>query len=77
MGSYVYIRSEPGLYTVGFYKPDGAWNPESDHNNTAEAAKRVHYLNGGNDTLIKDLKKGIDKLIDSIDKLTKFLKTRM
>ena len=28
--SYVYIRSEPGLWTVGFYKPDGTWKPESD-----------------------------------------------
>ena len=46
--NYVYIRSEPGLHTVGFYDPDGKWNAESDHNNTEDAAKRVHYLNGGN-----------------------------
>jgi len=31
--SYVYIRSEPQLWTVGFYKPDGKWEPESDHDN--------------------------------------------
>jgi len=35
---YVYIRSEPGLWTVGFYKPDGTWEPESDHHNSADAA---------------------------------------
>ena len=45
---YVYIRSEPGLWTVGFYDPSGKWHPESDWNSTMEAAKRVHYLNGGN-----------------------------
>ena len=43
---YVYIQSEPGLWTVGFYKPDGKWNPESDHDNSEEAAKRVAWLNG-------------------------------
>ena len=44
---YVYILSEPELWTVGFYAPDGKWNPESDHDNEESAAKRVHYLNGG------------------------------
>lgn len=45
--SYVYIRSAPGLWTVGFYHPEGAWLPESDHDNTGAAAERVAYLNGG------------------------------
>ena len=45
--SYVYIRSEPGLWTVGFYWPDGKWEPESDHGDSEEAAKRVAWLNGG------------------------------
>ena len=44
---YVYKQSEPQLWTVGYYDPDGKWIPESDHENTKEAAKRVHYLNGG------------------------------
>lgn len=47
--SYVYKRSEPGLYTVGFYEPDGLWQPESDHDDAAAAAARVRYLNGGRD----------------------------
>lgn len=45
--SWVYIKSEPGLWTVGFYDPSGQWQPESDHTSTREAAARVHYLNGG------------------------------
>lgn len=45
--SYVYVRSEAGLWTVGFYSPDGEWHPESDHDNADFAAARVHYLNGG------------------------------
>ena len=45
---YVYINSEPGLWTVGFYSPDGEWNPESDHTTKDEAANRVAYLNGNN-----------------------------
>lgn len=45
---YVYIRSEPELWTVGFYDPEGKWHPESDHDTADKAAERVHYLNGGN-----------------------------
>jgi len=44
---YVYIKSEPGLFTVGFYSPEGKWNPESDHEKEEAAVERVHYLNGG------------------------------
>lgn len=44
---YVYIKSETQLYTVGFYAPDGKWQPESDHLIREAAAERVHYLNGG------------------------------
>ena len=43
---YVYIESEPGLWTVGFYSPDGEWHPESDHEVREDAAKRVSWLNG-------------------------------
>lgn len=45
--SYVYIRSEPRLWTAGFYAPDGKWHPESDHGSSEEAAERVVRLNGG------------------------------
>jgi hypothetical protein len=43
---YVYIRSEPQLWTVGFYDPTGKWVPESDWNTREEAAYRVAWLNG-------------------------------
>ena len=49
---YVYIKSEPNLYTVGFYDPSGKWRPESDHDTKEKAAEAVHYLNGG--TSVKD-----------------------
>ena len=46
--SWVYLKSKgEELWTVGFYKPDGKWEPESDHGTSEEAAARVHYLNGG------------------------------
>lgn len=44
---YVYIRSGPNLYTVGFYDPNGKWHADSDHESRGDAARRVHYLNGG------------------------------
>ena len=28
--NYVYVKSERNLYTVGFYRPDGRWEAESD-----------------------------------------------
>ena len=43
---YVYLKSDPALWTVGFYKPDGTWEAESDHTSQDEAAKRVAWLNG-------------------------------
>jgi hypothetical protein len=45
--NYVYIKSEPGLWTVGFYNPKGEWVPESDWTVQALAIQQVHYLNGG------------------------------
>lgn len=49
--NYVYIRDEGepgGLWTVGFYGPAGKWQPESGHSTPAQAADRVHWLNGAN-----------------------------
>ena len=43
---YVYLRTEPALWTVGSYNPDGGWMPESDHSDREQAARRVAWLNG-------------------------------
>jgi hypothetical protein len=51
---YVYIESEPGLYTVGFYTPQGQWEPESDYSSREEARRAVHFLNGGNDKKVEN-----------------------
>lgn len=45
---WVYIQSEPNLWTVGFYDPKGNWHPDRDYTTKAGAAERVHWLNGGN-----------------------------
>ena len=62
--SYVYIRSEPGLWTVGFHGPDGKWTPESDHSDREEAAERVSWLNGDAGPLLLALADGIDERLD-------------
>jgi hypothetical protein len=46
-GPWVYVRSEPQLWTVGFYDPAEKWHSDSDHPSRELAAHRVHYLNGG------------------------------
>jgi len=51
---YVYKRTEPGLWTVGYYHPNGEWEPESDYDNKEEAAERTNYLNGGHNCLFID-----------------------
>jgi len=43
---WVYQQTEPELWTVGYFDPDGRWHSDSDHDTKQEAAKRVHYLNG-------------------------------
>ena len=43
---WVYIKSEPNLYTVGFYSPNGEWHTDSDHETKKAAAERTAYLNG-------------------------------
>lgn len=44
---YVIQSFEKGLYTVGFFAPDGKWHPHADYTSIAEAERMVNYLNGG------------------------------
>jgi len=46
---YVYRKLKP-VWTVGFYDPKGEWHAESDHDSAEEAARRVRWLNGGNES---------------------------
>lgn len=64
---YVYIQSEPSLWTVGHYDPSGDWHPESDHSSPEGAAKRVNWLNGANDVKIKELELRIEEIEMSQD----------
>jgi hypothetical protein len=46
MSGFVYLRSEPGLWTVGFYTLAGGWIAESVHDSTPVAATGIAYLSG-------------------------------
>ena len=48
---WVYLHTEPSLWTVGFYSPDGKWHPDSDWSTKEDAGERCHYLNGGNEAV--------------------------
>jgi len=48
---YVYVQSDPGVYTVGFYDPWGYWHSETDHSSREAAANRVAWLNGSGDRM--------------------------
>ncbi len=43
---YVYRQTDPNCWTVGYYGPEG-WEEESHHEFQEDAARRVHFLNGG------------------------------
>lgn len=43
---YEVRRSEGSLWTTGFSRPDGRWEPESDHDNERAAKTRAWRLNG-------------------------------
>ncbi len=47
MNGFVYIQSEPGLYTTGHYSPSGEWHADSDYEDKSMAVARCHELNGG------------------------------
>lgn len=53
---YVYKQTEtsPDLFTVGFYTPEGTWEPDSDHGEREKAANRVAYLNGEHESVIEE-----------------------
>jgi hypothetical protein len=50
---YVYLpnssesHDSAARFTVGFFDPNGLWQPESDHASAEAAADRAHYMNGG------------------------------
>ena len=50
---WVYMRSETGLFTTGYYDPKGVWHPDKDFDNKDAASNRVHFLNGGEAELEK------------------------
>lgn len=51
---WIYRQTEPELYTVGHYSPDGKWQTDSDHGSKEEASDRVAFLNGTDFALRKD-----------------------
>ncbi|HUK73040.1 MAG TPA: hypothetical protein VLW50_30525 [Streptosporangiaceae bacterium] len=69
MSGYVYIRSEPFLWTVGYYSPDGKWHSESDHASAEEAATQVRYLNGGTEDDVRLLQANLAEALERIAEL--------
>jgi len=46
---HTYLKSEPQLWTVGYYDPQGQWIPLQDFDTQQQAQAKVNYLNGGSD----------------------------
>ncbi len=68
--TWLYLQSEPGLWTVGWYEPNDKWHAESDHDSEEKAAARVHYLNGGHACACKetaDLAKSLEVILTYLE----------
>ena len=56
--AYVYRfdtdSDEDNSFTVGYYKPDGSWESESEFEIADDAAARCNYLNGGEGLMPKN-----------------------
>ena len=69
--AFVYISAKHGEpATVSYYDPAGKWQPESDHNTDEQAAKRVHYLNGGSDNAraeYPNILRALEELVSVLD----------
>ena len=60
MSQFVYLKSEPNLWTVGFYRPDGKWEPETDHPTQEQAAQRTAWLNGSGVPLCESISQALN-----------------
>jgi len=65
--TWVYIKTEPQLWTVGFYRPEdhgGGWEIDGDFPSRDEAAQRVRWLNGGRIAELSEIH--IDLILNSL-----------
>ncbi|NUT31503.1 MAG: hypothetical protein HOV79_00360 [Hamadaea sp.] len=71
MSNFVFQRTEPQLWTVGYFDPDGRFHPESDHSSPQDAANRIHWLHGGcdHDAEIKELSEQVEQLVAELAEL--------
>jgi hypothetical protein len=46
---YIFQKSEPGVWTVGYFTSSGEWKTECECSSAADASQRAHWLNGGHD----------------------------
>lgn len=74
---YVYLKSEPQLWTVGYYDAKQKWIPESDHSSSDDAVERVAWLNGDDDAFpisrseLESLRFRLKEANELIDPLTR------
>jgi hypothetical protein len=65
--TYVYIQNSgdptgsAAAYAVGFYDPQGRWQPESEHDEREKAARRAAWLNGANSELLRFLNQAVGR----------------
>ena len=76
---YVYkVSKDLGGFTVGYYRPSGKFVAETTQPEKDEAAKRVHYLNGGvNPELFQEVTDHLYAVVANINFLVEDLNQRL
>jgi len=64
---WLYRQTDQAVWEVGFFDISGDWCVESGHPQSAAAADRVHWLNGGAST--PDSDRRLDQADDEITRL--------
>lgn len=74
ISKWVYMKTDVNLYTVGYYEYYNnnrkKWHSDSDHSTKEEAAKRVAWLNGG-ENVINALGEMVGKMIGDLERMNK------
>jgi hypothetical protein len=75
---YIYNKTGRQVFTVGYYDPGGKFVTETVCPEKDEAAKRVHYLNGGvNPELFQEVIDHLYAVVANINFLVEDLNQRL
>ena len=65
---WIYIETEAGVYTTGFYRGP-AFVGDADFSTKEDARERVHLLNGGNGPHMEHVVAQLENIVEKLERL--------